>query len=369
MGIFDDDFDRLIFAKNPDVGLKMIIALHDLTLGDALGGIRYYNYASAEDALRDALRLAEGMTYKNAIIYRLSRGLRGGRLSHGGGKAVIWGNPRTEKTPELLYAAADAINDLHGKYIGGEDMNMRVEDVEVMFERTEFITGLQETHYRGGRRGSGNPAPVTALGVFEGLRSCLRVAFGSDWMMPRTFSIQGVGNVGKEILEYLTVRARSSKITITDSEDSQIRKAVLTYPGIQVIEPENSDDIYDVECDIFIPCAVGGILNDDTIPRLKCKIVAGAANNQLLEPRHGEMLHERGIIYAPDYVINAGGAINVAMELRPFRYDHDEARKLAEKIGPLLSEIFEEAKRTNTPPEKIADRMAEAEIKRVKDFS
>jgi len=362
MGIFDGESSRLYFVQNPDAGLRMIIVLDDLTLGAALGGIRLYDYGSEEEALTDAKRLARGMTFKNAIIYRLSHG----KLSHGGGKAVIWAKKK-DKTRELLYAAAEAINDLGGKYIGGEDMNMSVDDVEIMLDKTRFITGIHESHYRGGRIGSGNPAPVTALGVFEGMRSCLKFVLGTDWMWNRTFLVQGAGNVGMEILKHLTVRGNASRITVTDREESQINKVRLMYPEIKLIQPENSDDIYDMECDVFIPCAIGGIINDQTIPRLKCKIVAGSANNQLLEPRHGEMLYERDILYAPDYVINAGGAINVAMELEPFGYNHNEATELAKKIGPLLTQIFQESKQTNTPPEKIADRMALAEIEKFKE--
>ncbi|MFY9457640.1 MAG: Glu/Leu/Phe/Val dehydrogenase dimerization domain-containing protein [Candidatus Spechtbacterales bacterium] len=361
MAVFDGDFEGLYFKKDTTVGLKMIIAIHDSTLGDALGGIRFYPYADEEAAITDVKRLARGMTYKNAIIHRISRG----RLSHGGGKAVIWGNPKTDKTPELFHAAAEAINLLNGKYIGGEDMNMTVKDVEIMYEKTQYVTGLQETHYRGGRIGSGDPSPVTALGVFEGIRSCLKFSFGTDWMAPRKFAIQGVGSVGMALLEYLAVRSDPSGITISDTDEAKISRAKLKYPGIQSIDPRDSDEIYDQKCDVFVPCAIGGTINDGTIERLAAagvKIVAGCANNQLLEPRHGTELKNRGILYAPDYVINAGGAINVAIELKQFGYNHNEAIEMTKQIGPLLTRILEEAKQKDISPECVADEIAETEL-------
>lgn len=355
-----EEFDLLLHSYDKNTGLKMIIALHDLTLGNAIGGVRIYPYDSWEATLIDAMRLARGMTYKNAIIHRLSRG----SLSHGGGKAVIWGNPKTDKTPELLHAAAEVINMLGGKYIGGEDMNMTVRDVEIMYEKTRYVTGLQETHYSRGRIGSGDPSPVTALGVFEGIRSCLQFVFGTNWMGHRKFAIQGLGSVGMSLLEYLAVRSDPERIVVTDIDEGKISRARLKYTGIQYIAPENSNEIYEQECDVFVPCAIGGIINDETIPILNCRIVAGAANNQLLEPRHGDGLRDRGILYAPDYVINAGGAINVATELKPFGYDHDEATEMTKQIGPLLTHIFQESKQRDVTPESIADEIAEKELER-----
>lgn len=359
----DGGFDSIIHKGDKDTGLKMIIALHDLTLGSALGGIRFYPYESLEDAQVDVMRLARGMTYKNAIIYHLSDR----QLSHGGGKAVIIGDPLKDKTRGLLIRAADAINDLGGKYIGGEDMGMNTNDVGIMFERTEYITGLKETHGRGGRRGSGDPSPVTALGVFEGIRECLSHRFGTYWMGNKRFAIQGVGNVGKVILNYLT--ERGAKIIATDAHAQPLQIAKFLHPEIEVLEPEKCEEIYDHECDVFVPCAVGGIINDETIERLAnagVKIIAGCANNQLLEPRHGEELWKRGILYAPDYVINAGGAINVAVELEPFGYNHKLAQALARKIGPLLAQIFRESKERNISPEKIADEIAEKVLGKAK---
>lgn len=354
----DEGFDSLIYKYDKDTGLKMIVALHDLTLGSALGGIRFYPYESWEAAMTDAMRLARGMTYKNAIIYRLSRGV----LSHGGGKAVIWGNPKTDKTPELLCAVAETINLLNGKYIGGEDMNMTVKDVEVMYEKTRYVTGLQETHYRRGRIGSGDPSPVTALGVFEGIRSSLKFVFGTDWMWARKFAIQGVGSVGMALLDYLAVRSDPEKIVICDIDDAKINRATFEHPGIQSV---NSDQIYDQKCDVFVPCAMGGIINDATIERLAAagvKIVAGCANNQLLRPQHGAELRNKGILYAPDYVINAGGAINVATELKQLGYNHDDAMGMTRQIGPLLTRIFLDAAQNGVSPERVADDIAEKEL-------
>lgn len=360
----------LNFKLDPKTGLKMIIAIHDRTLGPALGGIRFYDYKSEEDAINDATRLARGMTYKNAIIYKLSRG----RLSHGGGKAVIWGNPKTQKTQSLLLAAADAINELHGIYIGGEDMGMTVKDIEIMKTRTNWVLGVHETHFRGGYKGGGNPALMTAVGVFEGIRACLEHKFGYHYGLGRkpVFAIQGVGNVGSEVLHNLITRNAASKIIVTDQDDKKVDMAKYLHSErgsdceFKAVYGNEGDSIYDEVCDVFIPCATGGIVNDQTIERFKCKIIAGSANNQLLEPRHGEMLKKRGILYAPDYVINAGGAINVATERHPDGYDHNEAKTVTHGIGPLLRQIFNTAEIRNVPPEIIANEMAEQELERVK---
>jgi leucine dehydrogenase len=375
MTIFDGDFEGIYFRQNENAGLRMIIALHDLTLGDALGGIRFYPYESEEEALIDAKRLAKGMTYKNAIIYRLSqdeirRNRTAGKraLSHGGGKSVIIGNPKIDKKPRLLQAAAEAINEMGGRYIGGEDMGMSSYDVALMFEKTFHVTGLKETYGRGGRKGSGDPSPITALGTFEGIRECLIYRFGSSWMGNKRFAIQGVGNVGKVILDYLA--DRGAKIIATDVDAQAIQVAKISHPEVEILDPENSDEIYDQECDVFVPCARGGIINDDTIPRLEkagIKIVAGCANNQLLEPRHGEELRSHGILYAPDYVINAGGAINVALEIEPRGYDPKRARDLTMGIGPLIRQIFLESGQKNIPPERIADQMAERVLEHARE--
>ena len=363
MEIFCGDFERVYLAKNESSGLKMIIVLHDLTLGDALGGIRFYPYSDETNAITDAKRLARGMTYKNAIIHRLSQGY----LSNGGGKAVILGDPRQDKTRQLLLAAADAINDLGGKYIGGEDMGMNTQDIGIMFERTRFITGLEKTYEGSGRKGSGDPSPVTALGTFEGILECLTHKFGTRRMDNVKFSIQGVGNVGRVILNYLI--ERGANILATDTNSQNLQAVKISHPGIEILESEKNEEIYDRECDVFVPCAVGGVINDGSIDRLAdagVKIVAGCANNQLLEPRHGKELWQREILYAPDYVINAGGAINVAMELDPLDYNQERTQGIAKKIGPLLSQIFQESKQRNIPPETIADEIAEEVLKQTR---
>ena len=356
---------RIHHIYDKDTSLKMIIVIHDRTLGPALGGIRFYDYLYEEDALEDAMRLARGMTFKNAIIHKLSSG----RLSYGGGKSVIMGNPNKDKTKALLLAAAEAINELDGEYIGGEDMGTYDSDMEVMLERTKHVAGIQETHSKGGKRGGGDPSPITAIGVFEGIRSCLTYVYGTDWMKQRKFAIQGLGKVGFSLLEYLAVRSMPSNIIVTDKDTARIAKAKSEYPEINVLDPDHSDEIFDQQCDVFAPCAIGGIINDGTIKRLKCKIVAGAANNQLREPRHGEMLKELGILYAPDYVINAGGAINVSVELQPGGYDHDRADAFTRRIGPLLTQIFRAATAKNTTPEKVAGEMAEMVLKSRRDLN
>ena len=358
-----EGFERVRFICDSETGLRMLIVIHDRTLGPALGGIRFFDYGSEKEMLTDCMRLAKGMTYKNAIIRRLSHG----RLSYGGGKSVIWGNSETDKTTPLLLAAAEAINELGGEYFGGADMGMTVNDIEIMGRKTRFLAGRQETHFQGRSRGSGNPAPVTALGVFQGIRASMKAVFGTDFLYSRKFAIQGLGSVGMELLEYLAVRAGAANITVTDTNRDRLTEAEKKYPDIKVIEPEDHSQIFEEKCDVLVPCAVGGIINDDTIPLLQCRIVAGAANNQLLEPRHGEELRARGILYAPDYVINAGGAINVETEMESGGYDHDKARERTERIGPLLTEIFTEAKRRGTTPEKITDEMAEKEIQKAKN--
>lgn len=347
--------ERLIIAYNRDTNLQMIIVLHDRTLGRALGGIRFRPYPAWEDALTDAMRLARGMTYKNAIINLLTRG----RLSYGGGKAVIIGDPESIKTPELLLAAAEVIEELNGEYIGGEDMGMGVDDIEIMLAKTRYVTGTHETHSRGGRQGSGNPALVTALGGFAGIRACLTHVLGNDDLKNRTFALQGLGNAGLSLLEYLATRGTPSRIVATDSSEQKIAHAQSRYPRVRYLPPQDAENIYSEKCDVFVPCAIGGIINDETIPVLRCKIVAGLANNQLLEPRHGEELHDKGILYAPDYVINAGGAINVSTELQPGGYDHDQAREWTQAIGPFLLALLQEAGQKNLPPEYIADKRAE----------
>lgn len=365
----------LNFKINPETGLKMIIAIHDQTLRPALGGIRFFDYKTETDAIKDVMRLAKGMTYKNAIIHKLSNG----RLSHGGGKAVIWGNPKNQKTQALLLSAADTINELRGAYVGGEDMGMTVKDIEVMRTRTKWVAGLHETHHRGGYRGGGNPASMTAVGVFEGIRACIEYKFGYDLGglgRKPVIAIQGVGNVGSEVFHNLITRNTASKIIITDANDIQLEMTKWKYHHfeleggsdceIKLIKSCEGDSIYDEECDVFVPCAVGGIINDQTIQRFKCKIIAGAANNQLLEPKHGLMLKERGILFAPDYVINAGGAINVAEERQPDGYDYDQARETTHRIGPLLKEIFFTAARQNTTPEIISNEIAEQELERAR---
>lgn len=336
-----DGYQKVVRAKDPASGLHALIAIHDLTLGPALGGLRMWPYKSEQEALTDVLRLARGMTYKSACA---DTGL-------GGGKSVILGNPRTDKKEPLFRAMGRFIETLEGDYITAEDVGIGIRELEWIRAETKYVTGLSRES-----GSSGNPSPFTARGVVRGLRACAEERFGTSRIDGFHYAVQGVGHVGGEVVRGLSIMG--AFCTVCDISEERVAE-FAALPGVEAVSP---DDIYDVDCDFFVPTALGGVLNDDTIPRLKAKVVAGAANNQLLEDRHGDVLHERGILYAPDYVINAGGIINVSIELHPGGYDERVAVERIENIYTALKEIFAIARRERIPPVKAADRMAEKRL-------
>lgn len=332
------DYEELVFCQDKSTGLKAVIAIHDTTLGPALGGTRICEYDTDEEAIEDALRLARGMTYKNAAA----------GLNLGGGKAVIIGDPKTIKSEALFRSFGRFVEGLNGRYITGEDMNATQQDASYINCETDYIVGLET--------GSGNPSPVTAYGVFKGIQAAINEIYGSDDLTGRTVAIQGLGAVGRRLAERL--HDAGAKLYVTTRDQAKIDRAVADLGAI----PVGLDEIYGVECDVFSPCARGAIINDKTIDKFKCKIIAGAANNQLAEPRHGDMLEERGILYVPDYIINAGGVINIIDDISGRPYNLENALKNTAKIYDACKKVFQIAKRDGIPTYKAADIMAEERI-------
>jgi leucine dehydrogenase len=332
------DYEQLIFCQDKSTGLKAIIAIHDTTLGPALGGTRIYDYKTDEEAIIDALRLARGMTYKNAAA----------GLELGGGKAVIIGDPKKIKSEALFRAFGRFVEGLNGRYITGEDMNMTQQDAAYVNCETNYIVGLET--------GSGNPSPITAYGVFKGMQAAVNEIYGSDDLKGKTVAVQGLGAVGRILAELL--HEAGAKLIVTSRDQAKVGKAVAEL-GATAVGP---DEIYGVECDVFSPCAIGAIINDKTIEQLKCRIIAGAANNQLAEPRHGDILHEKGILYVPDYIINSGGVINIIDDISGREYSKENAMKNTARIYDTCKKVFELAKREGIPTYKAADKMAEDRI-------
>jgi leucine dehydrogenase len=288
------------------------------------------------------LRLARGMTYKNAAA----------GLNLGGGKTVIIGDPFKDKNEEMFRALGRFIQGLNGRYITAEDVGTTVTDMDLIHEETNYVTGISPAF-----GSSGNPSPVTAYGVYRGMKAAAKEAFGSDTLEGRTISVQGLGNVAYKLCEYL--HNEGAKLVVTDINQAAIDRVVNDF-GARAVAPE---EIYSQDVDIFSPCALGAILNDETIPQLKAKVIAGSANNQLQDSRHGDYLHELGIVYAPDYVINAGGVINVADEL--YGYNRERAMKRVDGIYDSIEKIFEISKRDGIPTYVAANRLAEERIARV----
>lgn len=346
MAIFEymkaQDFEQVVFCQDNTSGLKAIIAIHDTTLGPALGGARMWTYASEEAALEDALRLARGMTYKNAAA----------GLNLGGGKAVIIGDPKTAKNDELFRAFGRYIEGLDGRYITAEDVGTTEFDMDLIHMETDYVVGVSS-----GEGTSGNPSPVTSFGIYQGMKAAAKEAFGSDSLEGKTVAVQGVGNVAYTLCEHL--HAEGAKLIVTDINKEAVQRAVDAFGAVAV----ETDEIYSQDADIFAPCALGAIINDETIPQFKFKVIAGSANNQLKENRHGDQIHEMGIVYAPDYVINSGGVINVADELAG--YDSERALNRVAGIYDTIENIFAISKRDNIPTYVAADRLAEERIARV----
>jgi leucine dehydrogenase len=341
-------FDKPAFAGHESVhhffdaktGLRAIIAIHSTVRGPAAGGCRMWNYATADDAFVDVLRLSEGMSYKNAMA----------DLPLGGGKAVIWGNSKTDKTPELFRALGRAIASLNGKYWSAEDVGVSVHDMAFAAEETKYVSGLST-----GKAASGDPSPVTAKGVFLGLRAAALRAFGTDDLNGRTIAVQGVGHVGGYLCGHLA--KAGAKLVITDV-NAETLEQVTKATGAKVVAPA---EIYDVDADIFSPNALGAIINPETLPRLKAKVVAGGANNQLATPDMGDRLREKGVVYAPDYVINGGGIINVAAEISG-TYDPAWVDAKVQRLVQTLGEVLDQAQREGRATNRVADEIARKRI-------
>ncbi|MFA9555998.1 branched-chain amino acid dehydrogenase [Evansella sp. AB-rgal1] len=330
------DYEQVVVCQDKESGLKAIIAIHDTTLGPALGGTRMWTYESEEAAFEDALRLAKGMTYKNAAA----------GLNLGGGKTVIIGDPRKDKNEAMFRAFGRFIQGLNGRYITAEDVGTTVEDMDLVYQETDYVTGISPAF-----GSSGNPSPVTAYGVYVGMKAAAKEAFGTDSLEGKRVAVQGVGNVAFTLCRHL--HEEGAKLIVTDINKEAVQRAVDEFGATAV----DTNDIYSVDCDIYSPCALGATINDETIPLLKAKVIAGAANNQLKETKHGDTIQELGIVYAPDYVINSGGVINVADEL--LGYNRERALKKVETIYDSISKIFDISKRDNIPTYVAADRMAE----------
>ncbi|GAA0481891.1 branched-chain amino acid dehydrogenase [Salinibacillus aidingensis] len=334
-----DEYEQVLFCQDQASGLKAIIAIHDTSLGPALGGTRMWTYESEEDALIDALRLSKGMTYKNAAA----------GLNLGGGKTVIIGDPKKDKNEAMFRAFGRYIQGLGGRYITAEDVGTTVHDMDTIYQETNYVTGISPAF-----GSSGNPSPATAYGVYRGMKAAAKEAFGTDSLEGRVVAVQGVGNVAYQLCRHL--HEEGAQLVVTDIDKNAVQRAVDDFEA-KAVDP---DDIYDVDCDIYAPCALGATINDETIPRLSAKVVAGSANNQLAESRHGDVLYEKGIVYAPDYVINAGGVINVADEL--YGYNRERAMKKIETLYDNITKVFEISKRDHIPANVAADRMAEERI-------
>lgn len=334
-----DDYEQVVFCQHKESGLKAIIVIHDTTLGPALGGARMWTYNSEEEAIIDALRLAKGMTYKTSAA----------GVNLGGGKTVIIGDPKKDKNDAMFRALGRFINNLNGQYITAEDVGTTVHDMDMIKMETDYVLG---TSLESGA--SGDPAPITAYGIYKGMKAAAKEAFGTDSLTNKRVAVQGVGNVAYRLCEHL--HREGAELIVTDINQDAVKRAVDEF-GAKAVDP---DDIYAVDCDIFSPCALGAIINDKTIPQLKAKVIAGSANNQLESSKHGDLLHEKGILYAPDYVINSGGVINVSEEFTG--YNRENVMKKVEKIYDHLMRVFEIAKRDNIPTNVAADRMAEERI-------
>ncbi|MEW5865309.1 MAG: Glu/Leu/Phe/Val dehydrogenase dimerization domain-containing protein [Bacillota bacterium] len=332
-------YEQLVFASDEAARLRAIIAIHDTTLGPALGGCRMWPYSSEEEAVIDALRLARGMTYKNAAA----------GLDFGGGKSVIIGDPRKDKSEALFRAFGRFVDTLGGRYITAEDVGVSVEDMEIVHTETDHVLGLSAM-----AGSSGDPSPVTAYGVVRGMKACALEVYGTDSLKDRAVVVQGAGHVGYNVVRYLA--EEGARVYVADIYEDRVKRAADDF-GAKPVPP---DEIFDIPCDIFCPCALGSVINDETVPKLKCKIVAGAANNQLKEERHGDALEDMGILYAPDYIINAGGVINVADEF--YGYNRERALRKAAGIYDNVLKVIAIAKRDKIPTYQAASRLAEERI-------
>lgn len=335
--------EQVVYCHDHETGLRAIIGIHNTVLGPALGGTRMWHYATEAEALHDVLRLSRGMTYKAAIS----------GLNLGGGKAVIIGDVKKLKNEALLRKFGRFVNNLNGKYITAEDVNMTTKDMEYIRMETKHVAGLPES-----MGGSGDPSPVTAYGTYMGMKAAAQKAFGSDSLAGRRIAVQGVGHVGTYLLEYL--QKEGAKLVLTDYYEERAYAAASRFGAVAV----GLDEIYDQDVDIYSPCALGATINDDTIGRLKCRVIAGSANNQLEnENEHGPELVRRGIVYAPDFLINAGGLINVYSEI--VGSSRQGALAQTERIYDYTLQVLDKAEQENSHPQAAAIRQAQERIEAV----
>ncbi len=337
-----DGHEQVVFGHDAASGLNAIIAIHNTRLGPALGGCRMWPYASEDEALTDVLRLARGMTYKSALA----------GLAYGGGKAVILGDPRKDKSQALFLAMGRLVDSLGGRYTTAEDVGTSVDDVEVMARATRHVAGTRTA-------GAGDPSPSTAYGVFVGIRAAVAHKLGRNSLDGVAVAVQGVGHVGYHLCRLLY--QAGAWLTVTDIDGVAVERAADEFGA----EPVAPAAIYGIPGEVFAPCALGAVINDETIERLQAPIIAGSANNQLAEPRHGVELMRRGVLYAPDYVINAGGVINISHE--DPAYDKRAAVNHVARIHDTLREIFGRAKAAGIPTSEAADRMAEERFTKVSE--
>lgn len=335
-----DDHEQVVFCNDKDTGLKAIIGIHNTVLGPALGGTRMWNYTSEWDAVNDVLRLSRGMTFKSAIT----------GLNLGGGKAVIIGDAKTQKTPELMRRFGEFVHSLSGKYITAEDVGMETADMDTVREVTPYVTGISED-----KGGSGNPSPITAYGVYMGMKASAKFKYGSDNLEGKSVLVQGIGHVGESLVEHLS--KEGARVLISDINQARLEEVSKLYNA----EIFTDADVYSADVDIYAPCALGATINDDTIDRFKASIIAGAANNQLADDRrHGIILREKGILYAPDFLINAGGIINVYAELEG--YGKKEIMEKTENIYNTTLEILTSADANDISTHEAALKIAQQRI-------
>lgn len=336
-----DQHERVVFCHDSETGLRAIIAVHNTHLGPALGGCRMWPYSTEAEAIRDVLRLSRGMTYKSAVA----------GLPLGGGKSVIIGDPRKDKSDALMRAMGEAVEGLGGRYIAAEDSGTGVADMKAMAARTTHVAGVAEKRNSDGTLRSGDPSPATAYGTFVGLKAAVRCRLGTEDLTGLRVAIQGVGSVGFRLAKHLA--DAGARLWVTDIHPDQTQRAVRELGAVAVAP----DAIFDLDVDVFSPCALGGTINDQSLERLRAVVVAGAANNQLQSPDHAHALAKRDILYAPDYVINAGGIIDIHYE----RTGYEAGRLMAhlEGIGTTLDEIFRRAGQAGCTTAELADQIAE----------
>jgi len=340
------DHEEVLFSFDRTTGLRAIIAVHDTTLGPALGGTRMWPYASEVEALNDVMRLSRGMTYKSALA----------GLDLGGGKAVIIGDARTQKTEAMFRRFGRFVDSLNGRYITAEDVGMSTTEMVNIRKETKYVAGLPEE-----MGGSGDPSPVTAYGVFCGMKAAAKTAYGTDSMAGRKVAIQGAGNVGRYLTGHLV--EEGAIVFLTDIHDDKLAAIKAEYPAVNIVKP---DAIYDVEMDIYSPCALGATVNDETLAKLKCSVIAGAANNQLAdEQKHGAAVMAKGILYAPDFLINAGGIINCAWERKG--YNRKAALNQTENIYNTAMAIFKRSQAERIPTFLAANEAAEHRVRSMRE--